>query len=159
MSNSSIASSSNNRNTWSFQSKAWQLPTGSHASLKGQQLQPQFSHENFNSVSDSLNQFQSNKSLGVQDEQVLIGEQMYEEANNNGAFDDQYLKELEKMPWMKKRKRGQSAKNNLASISFYGGKVNYKNQKKLQKESLLTNLQQSRKEIMIQRLELHNMRD
>ena len=68
MSNSSIASSNNNRNTWSFQSKAWQFATGSHANLKAQQLQPQFSHDNFNSVSDSLNQFQSNKSLGIHDE-------------------------------------------------------------------------------------------
>lgn len=89
---------------------------------------------------------------------MLIGEQMPNDALNRG-LDAHYLQELEKMPWMKKRKRGQSAKSNMASISFYGGKANFKSQRKQQKEVLLTHLQQSRKDIMIQRLELHNMRD
>lgn len=126
MSNSSITSSNNNRNAQSFQGKAWQqFATGSHQNLKGYQLQPHLSNDNFNSVSDSLNQFQSNKSL-VAEEQVLIADQRHQEEIDR-ILDDQYLRELEKMPWMKKRKRGQSARNNLASISFYGGKVNYKN--------------------------------
>ena len=121
-------------------------------------MQPHLSNDNFNSVSDSLNQFQSNKSLAVEDQQQLLADQRHQEEMDR-ILDDQYLRELNKMPWMKKRKRGQSARNNLAGISFYGSKFNYKNQKKLKKETLLTQLQQSRKEIMIQRLELHNMRD
>ena len=60
---------------------------------------------------------------------------------------------------MKKSKKRGASIQTLTSINFYGNKKQYKDAKKIKKELLLTELQQSRKEIMVQRLELHNMRD
>ena len=55
-------------------------------------------------------------------------------------------------------RRGQSAKIR-PNYSNFGSKAAYRNHIRNQKEAGLTELQQSRKEIMVQRLELHNMRD
>lgn len=97
----------NNRSNWSIpQSGTWQNHNLGAGGVSN--IQHMYNNENFNSV-DSLNQFQSNKSS-----------QYLEPMDLDKPLD------FNKMPWMKKsRKRGQSAKN-FTSISFYGGKNNYK---------------------------------
>lgn len=56
------------------------------------------------------------------------------------------------------RKRAFSAKIQRG-VQVYGSKMEFKKVQKIKKEQSLGQLQQSRKDIMVQRLELHNVRD
>ena len=56
------------------------------------------------------------------------------------------------------RKRAFSAKIQRG-VAVYGSRAELKRHQRMQKEQSLGQLQQSRKDIMVQRLELHNVRD